>query len=403
MGRMKELAMEMEESMVWDIDKNVCSNCFGDEPIKEFIEKKKDKERACSYCSHKQGACSLHDVLQYVIEGVLLEYCRIEDAGFPYESREGGYLVFGPIWDDIIEILDREGVDIESGELIEDIRDSVKAVKWSRKNPYALEENETLTHGWADFCNFVRNKARYLFLKAENEDYDEKQPDEMNPVNILGALGSIVKRLGLIHTLSPRLFRVRIVNRDENPELAKELGSPPDNKALVSNRMSPAGISMFYGAFDKETAESETYENRGEEKKIIIAVFKSNRPLVVLDLTTEMVIPSLFDCLNRSLRQETLFLRNFIESVSQPIERKDGAHIDYVPTQIVTEYFRLIFRLEGDKKLDGIIYPSSQNRDGKNVVIFANNEQCVDEFSSELHDALELKLIDKDTHSSPTA
>jgi hypothetical protein len=50
-------------------------------------------------------------------------------------------------------------------------------------------------------------------------------------------------------------------------------------------------------------------------------------------------------------------------------------HVDYVPTQIVTEYFRHRFRLSGGGSLDGIKYRSS--RTGQPAcVLFFDSDDC---------------------------
>jgi hypothetical protein len=76
-------------------------------------------------------------------------------------------------------------------------------------------------------------------------------------------------------------------------------------------------------------------------------------------------------------------LLDFIKDFRKPIDRKDRAHIDYVPTQIVTEYFRHIFEYKGHN-VDGIIYPSSKGSGREAVVIFANNEQCLEKHADDL-------------------
>jgi hypothetical protein len=53
-------------------------------------------------------------------------------------------------------------------------------------------------------------------------------------------------------------------------------------------------------------------------------------------------------------------------------------HVEYVPTQIVTEFFRHAFREHDGSAIDGIRYPSSKNRGGANVVLFTSSSGCVD-------------------------
>jgi hypothetical protein len=81
------------------------------------------------------------------------------------------------------------------------------------------------------------------------------------------------------------------------------------------------------------------------------------------------------------------FLRGFLDDFTQPIDREDRSHIDYVPTQIVTEYFRRVFVLEDGKSLDGIVYPSSKANGHAAVVLFATNDQCVEKSEQQSVDA----------------
>ncbi len=80
------------------------------------------------------------------------------------------------------------------------------------EKPYAMTADQTLGYGWKSFCLFIIHTARFVFYKAKKPSYDQDQHDEMNPVDILEALGSIVKRLGLVDTLplGEKIFRVRI-------------------------------------------------------------------------------------------------------------------------------------------------------------------------------------------------
>jgi hypothetical protein len=52
-------------------------------------------------------------------------------------------------------------------------------------------------------------------------------------------------------------------------------------------------------------------------------------------------------------------------------------HVEYVPTQIVTEYFRRVFPQENDGVVDGLLYRSSR-RDGTCCVVFAKSSDVAD-------------------------
>lgn len=80
-----------------------------------------------------------------------------------------------------------------------------------------------------------------------------------------------------------KLYRARKVD-DVKVEFAFEDITSPPNVCAFPNRMSPAGISMFYASFEKETASNECVG--GESKGLIVGTFETARDLKVIDLTT---------------------------------------------------------------------------------------------------------------------
>jgi hypothetical protein len=236
----------------------------------------------------------------------------------------------------------------------------------------------------------VKKRSRYVFFNAPNPDYDPDQHDEMNPVDILEYLGSIAHDMQLVQTLpaSTDIFRVRITDKGKSLSSARDLGSPPEDFAKIPNRMSPAGISMFYGAFDIKTAVRETYDVRHKKQVAACGVFRPTRDLKIIDLSKVRGVPSLYDEVAYRKRPHAKFFRSFISDFTKPVDRKDRSHIDYVPTQIVTEYFRHMFKMKNGHHIDGIIYPSAKPGGGKAVVIFAGSEQCVDAKDKGAPDAL---------------
>ena len=142
--------------------------------------------------------------------------------------------------------------------------------------------------------------------------------------------------------------------------------------------MSPAGIPMFYGSLDAKTAIAETYDKKGIIKSYVtVATFKTLKAFKVLDLTSLPEMPSLFDPSKRHFRAPFIFIRSFLADFSKPIERDGREHIEYVPTQVVTEYFRHIVRDEAGDIVRGIVYPSARRKKGKSCVLFFENKDCV--------------------------
>ena len=106
-----------------------------------------------------------------------------------------------------------------------------------------------------------------------------------------------------------------------------------------------------------------------------ISRWTTTRPLLLLDLTQKIEMPSFYEADESDYYEEAAFLASFIADITQPIERDGREHIEYVPTQIVTEYLRRTFRAPDDKHLDGIIYPSAHTSRGKCLVLFLGYDQ----------------------------
>jgi hypothetical protein len=383
LGGAKRMWEEAQERG-FSVDENiiVCENCFEDYAIKEFI-KNNDTGQLCNYCgTNKVGSCSLEIVLEHIMYCIHTEWGHPANEGLPYETREGGWQ--GAVYDSW-EMFDSIGLDINSDKLQDDIMSSLMDNEWCERNPYSLSEDKTLFYGWRDFSRFVTTEARYVFLKATPSTYDEHQHDEMHPVQILEALSNITKKLDLIRPIKKEtpIYRVRLIDISTTLSSAAELGPPPLQHANVPNRMSPAGIPMFYGAFDSQTAILETYDSSiSSGKKAAVARFLPTRDLAVLDLSKPLFVPSIFDSDAHTIRPWIKFIIEFMRDFTKPISRDDRSHIEYVPTQVVTEYFRHIVRTDDDLKLDGIVYPSSKANGEPAVVLFANSAQCVDKATS---------------------
>jgi hypothetical protein len=137
--------------------------------------------------------------------------------------------------------------------------------------------------------------------------------------------------------------------------------------------MSAAGISVFYAALDMETARAETLANLPpiDERMLTGASWTNTRPLNVLDLSKLPPVPS-FYAQERYDRDHLIFLEEFVKSITQPVEHDGREHTEYVPSQIVTEYFRHRYRMHDNVRLDAIVYRSARHKGGRSIVIFAS-------------------------------
>ena len=210
-------------------------------------------------------------------------------------------------------------------------------------------------------------------------------------------VAKIISDLKFEQICNDKIYRIRITNNKQNLNSASEMGTVPIEYALQANRMSPVGIAMFYGAFDEQTAVDEVLNSNKNNCNIYIhtATFIASRPLNLISLPSKLEIPSIYDEVKGDKRPYYIFMQFFIDWFARPIDR-DGKeeHLEYIPTQIITEYLRYNYTIN-NKPIDGIIYKSSVGS-GKSVVLFIQNDQCVDNdwnIKKNFKDKLYLKMI----------
>lgn len=142
---------------------------------------------------------------------------------------------------------------------------------------------------------------------------------------------------------------------------AESMGAPPTEQASAG-RMNPAGISYLYLALEETTAIAEVV--RAPQAEIAVAKFQATRNLKVLEFTNLPAEPSIFDDLRRNEREGMIFLEKFVQAISEPVIKDGREHINYVPSQVVSEFFALMFRDQDESTLDGVTYPSSLRAGG---------------------------------------
>lgn len=347
-------------------EKRACKSCINDRYIYNNL-KEYGEMSECSYCQKRRKTISVKAIAEEIEDGITTEYkqCEMEY----YDPVRGEYTVSTLALEDILY-----GVYSCENDLFEDICSYIATDGWyERDNEYfGDKEDISAVHNkeWKTFCHMVKYETRYVFFKQ----WDEDQADE-RAKNILEFVGEAVEKLDLIKEIPPQmgLYRGRAHHtKEEAFSSDNQLAAPPACYAK-SNRMSAEGISMFYGANNVKTVLAEIFN--GMEQYATIAQFKNNHKLCLLDLSKvlHMKLPSLFDRKNRDKRGYIRFFKDFIKMITSPVDNIPA--IEYVPTQILTEYFRHVFSY--GCFFNGIIYPSVKNPHGKCYALFFNNEQCI--------------------------
>jgi len=353
-----------------DQEEYVCPKCVDDPFLKLALNQQLDRVR-CNFCNSRRAAPVT--ILLEILSDTVRAYYNDAAGELPYESAEGGYIFQTMDTRDILEQLDQWW---SADNLLDYVVDQFADVCWCKRDYFGLTRYEALTYGWDVFVRMVKNETRYLFFPEPSEGYSEHSEGVL-PQNMLEALRELFTEYKLFRTiaLDQTLKRARVIKKGERPSLASELGTAPSDAVSSPNRMSPAGIPMFYGAFRATTAIAETYEpRRGRGREIAIATFRPVKPLRLLDLTSLPPLPSVFDSGQRQHHDPVAFLRGFARDLSKPVRRDGRSHTEYVPTQIVTEFVRHRMR---DPEVDGIVYSSSREIGAEAVVVFATQDQCV--------------------------
>lgn len=366
MGRVKEAMMQSQERG-WDApDTYVCSDCVEDDYLKQIIEDNLT-HRKCTYCgkgSRKYIAAPVEAIMPAISSGLNYYYNDPDSAGVPYEK---GY-VFEPntTTEDALQYISLECHE----DLFTDIADSFHNVLWTETaDGYwaATHLSVSLKYDWDRFVHLVKHECRYFFSAIPAaSDFSE----ELSPLALLGALGKMVSDLELTRVLpaDSHLFRARMRDNTATwPLDMAELGPPPNEKANAG-RMNPAGISYFYLAQDRQTALAEIISK--PPCAAVVADFKTTQDLLLLDLCKLPSIPSIFDEDNHRKRELIYFLIKFIQEITQPIAKNGREHIDYVASQIVSEFFAKEFHTSDGQNLNGVAYPSTVHPEGINIVLF---------------------------------
>ena len=363
----------MRISILWTEEQFVCVNCFEDPGLVRFI-KANVASRECSFCLNAGKlpiASPIDEVSDHLLKCLFTEYSLANDE-LGWIGSEGGWI--GSHWDShelCYEVLELEFPQENSDQLLPHLFGEYFDQEWCVVNPYGLNDDETARYSWEYFREVTMHQRRFFFL-SYGSDTDE--PDIYRPGEVLRTIFDYAQEYDLFEDipLGTLLYRARFEGPEVHLETPEELGPPPRDSANQSNRMSPAGIPMFYGSDNEETSIKETSSGPGY---YAVGKFETLRRATLLDISRIPPVPSLFDPIPERLefrpRRVLKFLHHVAEQVSIPIERDDRVHVDYVPTQIVTEFIRDQLTW-GKWSIDGIKYSSSVHPGHVSYVLFAN-------------------------------
>lgn len=351
-------------------EKVCCPNCFSNYAVKAYFDGVEDFGD-CHFCGERSvSVLPVSDVAKFLDEGIARKY----------EPEEGG-----SVWgcfsvEDVL--LDYEQVFEDAPQSVDPPLSEIIA-ETSCYCGMALTFrdlwNEPYEGKWKKFCDLVKHEMRFtifMHYAAQAEAWlSGEAPPENCDENVNGLFqlwNSFEKTFSELTTDFPigkRLYRARM-NSAGKTLGHEELTSPP-LLATRNNRMSPVGISYFYGTEDAETAISETRPFVGAE--VAIAEFQTEAELNVLDLVDIPPRVSPFDGKHYWLELEEFmkpFLMGFSDAIAQPVAPGDEP-LEYVPTQVFCEFIKNNY---WKHPVHGIRYKSALRKGGVSVVLFRGPE-----------------------------
>lgn len=365
----------------------VCSDCMrGDEILSDLV-RTRGQHGNCSYCSRNaHPVLPISDVAIFVLDHIKTVY----------EPRTVNLIeVFKPNLDigtnDILaEVLDYQG-DVEgmlcNRELIGDLCAAIDALIAPQK-AWMRPDNYDLPWSWRDFVGEITYRRRFLFLSTAESNDSSFRPRH-TAAEVLKIIADALVEMDLIASLDAggKLCRARVAKNGENFSGERQLGAPSPEQAKAG-RMNPPGIPYFYAASDHLTACAEVCGDIPETlNTVYVSTWEIKKNMKLIDLSKLGKLPSFFIPENRKSRATHIFLRDFIRDVCAPPPVYDMAQLTYIPAQVVSEYFRTAFRL-GRDNVDGVIFTSTKNPQGKCVVMFPINDD--DDPQYPFHDKLKL-------------
>jgi RES domain-containing protein len=390
MGQAKHEWMEAQERGWSAPDKFVCQNCVEDSYLKQLIAMNLTGN-LCDYCGEAAEAAPVECLMEAISYGLHTEFNDFESAGCPYDNE------MPEIPTDTTEDA-LASIPLECHEdLFTDIAESFHNDQWvSAPGGWwaGSHTHDNLRWSWERFAHAVKHQTRFHF--GSQSSAQSSDPGEVSVADFLPLLSKLVERHGLLRDLpaKTKVYRVRV--REEGATWAmdaEQLGAPPPERTRAG-RMNPAGIPYLYTAFSQGTAVAETLSR--PPQSVAMASYVTAEEMKILDLSKLPQVPSPFDAAKRSERDELIFLANFVWDIKQPVQKDGSEHIDYVPTQVICEFFAQAFQSSSNKKLRvaGIKYPSAVHPEHNNLVFFPRNEDYRNPFghvSFETAKALDFK------------
>lgn len=357
----------------------ICPDCFADQGLKRRLItlRPSEPDRRCDFHPRKKGI-ALSTISPIVSELISNTYRHVEDN--PWTGENAGETLIDVVYD-------------LTGAHEPAVADALHNLIIDEEHVWPPDGDEPFFSDMYGYCPVdeihEEHSLRWEHLRQDiiyrRRFFSEHAQQTLS--DIFDGLHLLRDRAGrrVIYPLhpdekAPPIYRARIANdyaarQQIINDVSAQLGPPPPH-LRTPGRMQPAGIRAFYGAFDMKTCIAELRPTVGET--VVGARFAPVRPLLILDTTRFDRRPKEQNHFSESyLKQLRLwtFMKRFMDEIAKP-HLPGTEHLEYVPTQVVSEYlvYRHTFNYSGklDSTIDAIVFRSAQRSNSKNIAIFGD-------------------------------
>ena len=243
----------------------VCADCIKERWLADYIRTNANQSKMGILLARHQTLQSRlisTDIIDHIRERI---GCIYEDPAnsVGYESAEGGYQLSTM---DTYEILDDVGLSVDHDNLREELVDGVGRSEWVRRISVFASGRRCSSNELGVVCRDRQAQGSVPHVPIEQHDeFHLREGLELSEV-LRSTLGDAFLRYDLLSVLKAGTSQtesgcMRLIARLRTHCLP--WARRRSRRRGYSNRMSPAGISMFYGAIDEETARAKRPCRRG--------------------------------------------------------------------------------------------------------------------------------------------
>lgn len=362
--------------------KRICYACICDRYLAAQV-KANGLVGVCAYCVETDPSLTIEELADKIETAFADHYTRTAEMPDSLEERmqadpESTYTWMREGSPAIEAIQEAAGIDEEpAGDVLEILQDRLGDfdaaaageesefdgdAHYTEKGP----DDRAWHEAWDSFEQGLKVEARFFsrtageHLAAVFGGVDQLKTHYGRPLVV-----SAGPDTALDHLYRARVFQAEDQLKDALARPDRLLGSPPQ-RAARAGRMNAQGIAVFYGATHAAVAIAEVRPPVGSQ--VVVARFAICRTLRLLDLMALEAVQdggSIFDPTLKRRLERAAFLRTLGGRMARPVMPDDEA-FEYLPTQAVADFLATM----NEPRLDGIIFPSAQTGEGRNVVLF---------------------------------